>query len=57
MLADKAYSARANRAYPRRRGINLLEQHRAVATRYDKLAIRYHVTINIAAINIRLRHI
>jgi transposase len=36
-------------------GMNLLKQHRAGATRFHKLAVRYEAAVHVAAINIWLR--
>ncbi len=38
------------------RGTNRLERRRAVATRYDKLAVRHEATVLVAAVNEWLYH-
>ena len=38
-------------------GISRLKRNRAVATRYDKLAVRYEATLHVAAINDRIIYV
>ena len=48
---DRAAYRRRNRV---ERLINRLKQFRAVATRYDKLAVRFHASVTLAAIRLWL---
>jgi transposase len=50
-------AARAVKATARAASCDLLKQHRAVATRYDKLAVRYETTAHISTIDIWLRRL
>ncbi|MET7488960.1 hypothetical protein [Streptomyces sp. NPDC005538] len=55
MRADKASGSRANRDYLSKRGIRCTipekSDQMAVATRHDKLAVRYEAAVTIAVIN------
>ncbi|EFC84052.1 transposase B [Parafrankia sp. EUN1f] len=54
-IPEKKEQAENRRARGSKGGINLLKQHPAVTTRYEKLAVRCRATVAIAAINIWFR--